>query len=191
MLDTKIIIILAILFFNIVFLVNQKGRIAACFNLVTTIILLILLLSFAAANQFLFKAVALLLMVFLVVCFFIVTCQNETVKNKRKIRDKSFSFGYFLLALVLTMGIFVSTSFLLTSSFEQHKQVNKTEVIKKIDVNNTQLAKEKYQSKTSLFDERSLAIKLFKGFSDLIILSVIILALGHQLILLNYKKHDL
>lgn len=168
-LDPKIILILVIFFFNLVYFVNNKSRIAACLNVTVVVLLLILLLSLTATNQTLFKNVSLLLLIFLAICVFVIIKQDEVKKLKKDVKKNSFSIGYFLLVSLAVIGVFISVSFLLTFDPNIVREENKIEAIKKVDVNNVQLAKKKYDSKTSLFKERDLAIKMFKGLSDLVL----------------------
>ncbi len=167
--DPKITVVLLILLFNLLHFFNQKSRIISCLNAVATVFLLILLLSFVVTSQILFRNIALLMLIFLAICIFIIVRQDEIIRGKKDVKKNSFSFGYFLLVTVAVIGVFISVSFLITIKAKDSQEVNKIEVIKKIDVNNAELAKKKYDSKTSLFDEKDLVIKLFKGLSDMII----------------------
>ncbi len=99
----------------------------------------------------------------------IIVKQNKIVKNKKSVKKNSFSFGYFLLVTIAIIGVFLSLSYLLVADFKHDDAVSVVEAVEKLDINNTKLAREKYQAKSSLFDGREFDIKLFKGFSDIII----------------------
>lgn len=165
----ELIIIIAILLLNLIFICIQKNRLSACVNVAITVILLILLLSFVAKSQIVFRDVSYSLLILMLASVLIIVKQNKIVKNKKSVKKNSFSFGYFLLVTIAIIGVFLSLSYLLVADFKHDEAVSVVEAVEKLDINNTKLAREKYQAKSSLFDGREFDIKLFKGFSDIII----------------------
>lgn len=165
----ELIIIVAILLLNLIFICIQKNRLSACVNVAITVILLILLLSFVAKSQIVFRDVSYSLLILMLASALIIVKQNKIVKNKKSVKKNSFSFGYFLLVTIAIIGVFLSLSYLLVADFKHDDAVSVVEAVEKLDINNTKLAREKYQAKSSLFDGREFDIKLFKGFSDIII----------------------
>lgn len=168
--DHKIAIITIILILNLIFTFSQKGRIAACFNVATTIFLLIVFLSVVTTNQMSFKNISFALLIYLITCVFMIVRQKEVIKNKKEVKRNSFSFGYFLLVSLAVIGTLLSVSFLTMTDFKSSQKDRKIDIIEKIDVNNSRLAKKKQDSREFLFDEKDFTIKLFKGLSDLIII---------------------
>ena len=166
-LDPKIIVALLAVLSNLLYFFNGKNRVVACFNAIVVVFSLIFLLSSLATNQVLFQSISIMLLLFLMTCVFVITIQRKSVKSKKDVKKISFSFGYFLVVSLTVITLFLSVSYLLTTESVALNNDSNVETIDKIDVNNTALAKKKYESKISLFDERDLATKLLKGFSDL------------------------
>jgi len=166
-LDPKIIVALLAVLSNLLYFFNGKNRVVACFNAIVVVFSLIFLLSSLATNQVLFQSISIMLLLFLMTCVFVITIQRKSVKSKKDVKKNSFSFGYFLVVSLTVITLFLSVSYLLTTESVALNNDSNVETIDKIDVNNTALAKKKYESKISLFDERDLATKLLKGFSDL------------------------
>lgn len=186
-LEPKNIVLVMFILTNLMFLFLKKDLLNIVFSLITSIFLIIWYAGETIANQRLFYEFVVYLSLFLIFAVFILTRAYKLfnrIDNKNK--DKRISVNRLLLAAV-AFFLFASFSiFLLTSSPSVNSEGMEASVVaKRLDINNTGLAKEKYTSKTAILNESSIFVDIFSALEKVIAFTVLLLCF---LLILETKK---
>lgn len=171
-LEPKNIILTIFVLVNLVFLCVKKDFLNVVLGLLISFFLIVWYASETIANQRLFYEFSIYLAIFSLVLVGIFTRSSKLNERSDRVTDsKIMMINKISSSAIAFVCLFVFTLFLINLDARDGLQ-SSSGVAKQLDINNTQLAKEKYQSKTAILNETSTFVDAFSVLEKVVLLSV-------------------
>ena len=171
-LEPKNIILTIFVVVNLIFLCVKKDFLNVVLGLLISFFLIVWFASETIANQRLFYEFSIYFTIFLLVLVGIFTRSSKLNERSDKASgSKIMMINKISFSAIASLCLFVFALFLVNLDVRGGWQ-SSSGVAKQLDINNTQLAKEKYQSKTAILNETSAFVDVFSALEKVVLLSV-------------------
>lgn len=187
MLEPKNVVLVIFILVNLIFLFVKKDLLNIVLGVVISFILIMWYASESIASQKLFYEIVIYLSLTLIfMTSILLRLQKFNKKDLLTESDKKFSINRsFLMAMSFVSTLLFSIFLVVSDPVTKSDQEVVAKATKKLDINNTNLAKAKYDSKTAILNENSIFVDMFSQLDKVIVLTVFLLCF---LLLVNDKK---